>query len=227
MKVLAITSAVIVAAVAVGANMRQAEASSGGDGASSIVAQAPLVCDVHGLTPGRARDARPVRHQILWNSVDSAELVRDAETLELKLEGAGGVLRGEVAYALTEVQLRRRTRSRRYPIEARFIHENASGDRVVVGLYFTEGAENPGLEPLRDAAENNNADALHGVDMRALLPADDALVFAARNDAECAPRVTWTVLTHPIEASAEQLQAFAEALPTAGSSTRRSNGPAD
>jgi len=225
MKAFAAMSVAAVAAIALSTSVRQAEANSG-DSTATGAAHEPIVCDVHGLTPGRARNARPARHQILWNAVDSAELVRDATTLELKLEGAGGVLRGEVAYALTEVQLRRRTRSRRYPVEARFIHENASGDRVVVGLYFTEGAANPGLEPLRAVAESNDAQALQGVNMRALLPADGALVYAARNDAACAPRVTWTVLTQPIEASAEQLQAFAEALPTAGS-RRRSGSPAD
>lgn len=215
MRFAAVTAAAVVASVAFGAGVRNAAAkSASGAPAPASEVEAAASCEVGGLTPGRTRDARPASHQIRWNPVDAAELELGGEMLELKLEGAGGVLRGEVAYELTEVQLRRRAHSRRYPVEARFIHEASRGDQVVVGLYLTEGAANPGLEPLRAAVEAGDAEAVRGVDMRELLPADDAqLVYAARNDAGCAPRVTWTVMTRPIEASAEQLDAFAALLP--------------
>jgi hypothetical protein len=172
-------------------------------------AASPARCDVAGLTPVRARSARPSRHEILWNPVDVAELVRSEDLLVLKLEGAGGVLRGERAYPLTELEVRRRSQSRRYPLEARFIHENAAGDRVVVGLYLTEGEANPAIEPLRAVAENADAEAIDGVDLRALLPdAGSHLKLAARTDPGCSENVVWTVLDQPIEASREQLAAL-------------------
>ena len=77
---------------------------------------------------------------------------------------------------------------------------------MVVGLYLTEGAPNPALEPLRAAAESADSEALAGADLRALLPADHArLVFASRTDPGCDHRVIWTVLDEPAEASSEQL----------------------
>jgi carbonic anhydrase len=168
-----------------------------------------LSCEVGGITPARAREARPSRLQIAWNPIEEAELVRGEQTLEVKLTGAGGVLRGERAYALTGVELRARTNSRRYPAEARFIHKNAVGDQVVIGLYLTEGAANPTMETLRAAVDAADDQSLAGLDPRGLLPASEArLVYADRTPPACAPRIIWTVLDAPVEASREQLAAL-------------------
>jgi hypothetical protein len=169
----------------------------------------PASCEIGGVTPNEARRGRVSSMQILWNSVEEAEIVRDGEVLALKLSGAGGVLRGERAYALTEVELLPSADPESYPVEARFIHENAGGDQVVVGVYLTEGEANPAFEPLRTAADAVDGQALAGLNPQALLPKQKArLVVASRTPAACAPRVTWTVVDEPVEASREQLMAL-------------------
>lgn len=206
MKRLFVAPIAALAVLAIGAGPRDARAESTVREPHLQPAEIQVNCTVRGLTPGRARNAEPARHQIAWNPVEAAQLVRDGENLEVKLEGAGGVLRGEVAYVLTGVELLPREGSERYPAEARFIHQRAGGDQVVVGVYVTEGAANPAIEPLRHALEADDPDALAGLDPRALLPDSNArLVLADRNDRDCAPRITWTVLDEPIEVSHEQL----------------------
>jgi carbonic anhydrase len=206
-----IAMATAVAAYALGTTDAAAELADESE-AAEAVAEAALSCEVRGITPARARQGRPSRLQIAWNPIDEAELVRSEETLELKLIGAGGVLRGERAYALTGVELHARADSRRYPAEARFIHKNAVGDQVVVGLYLTEGEANPTMETLRAAVDAADGQGLAGFDPRALLPARDTrLVYADRTPAACAPRVIWTVLDAPLEASREQLAALVPA----------------
>jgi carbonic anhydrase len=168
-----------------------------------------LNCEIGGLTPTEARQARPSRLQILWNPAEEAEVVRDGDVLAVKLVGAGGVLRGERAYALTEVELRAREGSERYPAEARFIHKNALGDQVVVGVYLTEGETNPAFEALQTAADAHDGKAVGGLDPRTLLPSEKGrLVMASRTPPACAPRVMWTVVDEPVEASREQLMAL-------------------
>jgi carbonic anhydrase len=163
-------------------------------------------CEIGGLVPSEARNARPSRLQILWNPVEQAEVVRDRDVVAVKLRGAGGVLRGERAYALTEVELVANNQSDAYPAEARFIHENAIGDRVVVGVYLVEGESNPAFEKLSKAVDAEDGGALAGLHPRSLLPENDArLVLADRTPPACAPRVIWTVVDAPVEASREQL----------------------
>lgn len=176
----------------------------------------PHACEIGGITPNLAREARASRMQILWNPVDEAEVTRDGDVVAVKVSGAGGVLRGERAYALTEVELRAHGGSEHYPVEARFIHENASGDQVVVGVYLTEGEANPAFETLRAATDSADGQALAGMNPRTLLPDEDEtrLVVANRTPPACAPRVLWTVVDEPVEASREQLMAFLQ-LPTA------------
>lgn len=164
------------------------------------------LCQIGGLTPGEARRARPSRLQILWNPVETAEVVRDEDVVAVKLTAAGGVLRGERAYALTEVELVPHEQADDYPAEVRFIHENAVGDRVVVGVYLVEGEANPALETLTAAIDAEDGQALAGLNPSTLLPDDNArLVVADRTPAVCAPRVIWTVVDAPVEASREQL----------------------
>jgi carbonic anhydrase len=206
-----IVAAIAVAAYALTATDAAAELADDSE-VAEVVAEAALSCEVRGITPARARQGRPSRLQIAWNPIDEAELVRGEDSLELKLTGAGGVLRGERAYALTGVELHARADLRRYPAEARFIHRNAVGDLVVIGLYLTEGEENPTMEALRAAVDAADDGALSGFDPRGLLPAHDArLVYADRTPAACAPHIIWTVLDAPIEASRAQLAALVPA----------------
>lgn len=192
-------------ACALGALPARAELADGGD-------EAAADCRVSGMSLARAKDAAPSRFEILWNPVDEAQVVRADAALEVRLDGAGGVLRGERAYVLTGVELRARSGSARYPAEARFFHQNASGDQVVVDVYLTEGAANPAVETLRAAAAAQDGQVLSGLDLRELLPMTDArLRLADRTPAACAQHVLWTVLDAPAEASRDQLAALASA----------------
>lgn len=103
------------------------------------------------------------------------------------------------------------------PMEIHFVHKNEStGKLAVIGVFVEEGAANPVLEhfvdhlPATKDATYEAADTYAAAD---LFPADASYFTYAGSltTPPCSEIVTWTVMEHPIEASAEQIHKF-EAL---------------
>lgn len=102
-----------------------------------------------------------------------------------------------------------------YPLEFHFVHRNAEGSYAVVGVFVTEGEENPAFADIvaNAPAEEVEEMVIDGVTVAAesLLP-EERMYFAysgSLTTPPCSESVKWHVLTTPIEMSAEQIEAIA------------------
>lgn len=99
------------------------------------------------------------------------------------------------------------------PGEIHFVHKNAAGDITVLGILLEEGAPNELVQYLLDNAPDT-VDSSHisqeEVNISDALPASHEYITYAGSltTPPCSENVRWIVMTQPVTASAEQLQAF-------------------
>ena len=99
------------------------------------------------------------------------------------------------------------------PGEIHFVHKNAAGDITVLGILLEEGAPNELVQYLLDNAPDT-VDSSHisqeEVNISDALPAShEYLTYAGSlTTPPCTENVRWIVMTQPVTASTEQLQAF-------------------
>jgi carbonic anhydrase len=103
-----------------------------------------------------------------------------------------------------------------FPLEVHFVHKHSDDDFAVIGIMFEEGAENDLLSKyLEDFPKSkgtfNSEDML---DLNSLFP--ESLSYFHYNGSlttpPCSEVVNWYLLKQPVQASKEQLTAFAEIL---------------
>lgn len=100
------------------------------------------------------------------------------------------------------------------PLEMHLVHQHATGGRAVVGLFILEGAANAALAAVFDhlPAEEGEPEEVEGVEVNAadVLPADLSAwrYNGSLTTPPCDEGVRWHILAAPIEASAEQIDAF-------------------
>lgn len=99
------------------------------------------------------------------------------------------------------------------PGEIHFVHKNAAGDITVLGILLEEGAPNELVQYLLDNAPDT-VDSSHisqeEVNISDALPASHEYITYAGSltTPPCTENVRWIVMTQPVTASTEQLQAF-------------------
>ena len=152
--------------------------------------------------------------------------LNNGHTLQFTPDAAGRTLIGTDAYDLVQFHFHTPSEhtldGREYPAEIHFVNRNADGAFAVVGVFVTEGAENPALTALLVALPAQEGEAgvtRPGVYPVLLLP-EDRHYFAytgSLTTPPCTEGVRWNVLSTPIEASAAQIAALSKAL---GSSHR-------
>jgi carbonic anhydrase len=102
----------------------------------------------------------------------------------------------------------------RFPLEMHLVHANAQGGLAVVGVLFSEGAENAAFTGVWDnlPAAEGGPDTISGasVDASALLPADQTYYRFAGSltTPPCSESVKWFVMQNSVEMSAAQLASF-------------------
>lgn len=96
--------------------------------------------------------------------------------------------------------------------EFHFVHANANGDLLVVGVLAEEGAASSAWAPFVDAIEEGDDDDVT-LDLPALLPAslDHYSYSGSLTTPPCAEGVQWIVLSTPIELSSSQIDELEEA----------------
>lgn len=154
---------------------------------------------------------------------DGCTVRGDEETVRAELPpGVGSLEMDGVTYGL--VQFHWHTPSehllsaRDYPIEMHFVHQDASGHTLVVGVWVRPGPINPTLGRLYDhlVSECSADDPVGHIDIGALLPRrhtsyryDGSLTTAPYTE-----HVQWVMLTDPITASPRQIDRFRTMFPT-------------
>lgn len=106
-----------------------------------------------------------------------------------------------------------------FAMEVHFVHKSDAGERAVVGVFITPGAENAALRPIWDAIPTSETScaAVEEVTIAPgrLLPADRRYFryMGSMTTPPCSEGLSWTVFRDPIEASTEQLGKFAALFP--------------
>jgi carbonic anhydrase len=104
-------------------------------------------------------------------------------------------------------------------MELHFVHKSASGGLAVVGVFIQPGQTNAALAPIWAAMPPHEAvpTPIDGVTVapNLLLPKDRNYIryMGSLTTPPCSEGLTWTVFRSPIEASPEQIRAFANLFP--------------
>ncbi len=103
---------------------------------------------------------------------------------------------------------------RMLPLEMHLVHRDDDGTVLVVGVFFTSGAENRTLAPVWDGFGRTAWPPLT-LDLAALVP-DRRTAWRYRGSLTtppCSEGVTWIVLCEPLAMSARQIAAFGRLYP--------------
>lgn len=104
------------------------------------------------------------------------------------------------------------------PIEMHLVHKSEEGDLAVVGILFSEGAENPALQNIVAAipAEESEVETIADVtvDANSLLPSErlEYRYSGSLTTPPCWEGVKWFVLQNSLELSTAQLNSFQQAI---------------
>ena len=158
---------------------------------------------------------------ITWTAAHGGMVVNTGQTLEVDVDGAGGVNIDGTAYALKRVEFRHPSEhtieGKRFAMEAQLVHVAADGKLAVIGVLFEEGAANPALNPVWATAPGRPGKAAVAFQIE---PAKlvGAMTSAYRyqgslTNPPCAETATWMVLAKPLTASRSQIGAFAAMFP--------------
>jgi len=105
----------------------------------------------------------------------------------------------------------------RAPLEAHFVNRGADGKLLVLGVMITEGAANPEIAKLWQAApsKTGEAQAKQTIDLTSLVPAQSKFYRyeGSLTTPPCSEIVDWIVFADPITASREQIDTFAKLYP--------------
>ncbi len=107
---------------------------------------------------------------------------------------------------------------KRFELECHFVHRSAAGRLAVLGVMIEPGPANAALAPIWEAMPRSEGPELKlatMIDPRPLLPARGGLFRypGSLTTPPCAEGVSWCVYRTPMQASAEQIQKFAQIFP--------------
>ena len=102
-----------------------------------------------------------------------------------------------------------------FPMEGHLVHKNSHDQLAVVGVFIEEGHDNPFfqtlVEHLPGHADQENMVAGTMVNAQGLLPTEPSVYnySGSLTTPPCSEGVNWNVMSTPIQASADQIAAFA------------------
>lgn len=105
-----------------------------------------------------------------------------------------------------------------YPMEVHLVHKDGDGNLAVMGVIFQEGEENPQIQTLlNNLPKTIGKQEIHrnaSLNPVMFLPGNTEFYkySGSLTTPPCSEGVYWMVFKHPIEASAEQLEAMNEVL---------------
>jgi len=152
-----------------------------------------------------------------WQPLPLDHVVNNGHTIQVNCPPGSTIQAGGRSYTLLQFHFHHpsehKLAGRAFPLEVHFVHRSEAGDLAVLGVFFTEGAENATLAPIWAAMPHQagEADGHATVNPAALLPAahDHFHYAGSLTTPPCSETVSWYVLRQPVEASAAQIGAFA------------------
>lgn len=166
------------------------------------------------LTAGKAAKLDDIEFK--WKP-SAYEVVDNGHTVQVNLATGGTAVIDGHEYTLVQFHFHAPSEhtiaGTRYTMEMHFVHKDAEGKLAVVGVLFTEAAENPELNFVFDRipAPGSTLAGQGLIDPRRLLPEYTATVRypGSLTTPPCSEGVSWNVFLMPIQASKEQIETFA------------------
>ncbi|EUJ32278.1 eukaryotic-type carbonic anhydrase family protein [Listeria floridensis FSL S10-1187] len=98
-----------------------------------------------------------------------------------------------------------------YPIEVHFVNQAQDGRLAVVGVFFKEGAENPGFQTVLDnIKKGEKVEVSSKIDVAKMLPTNLSYYhyLGSLTTPPLSENVEWYVMKNPVEVSKAQIEAF-------------------
>ena len=149
-------------------------------------------------------------------------ILNNGHTIQVNYEPGSGIVLGGTRYELDQFHFHHRSEhtvdGADFPLEMHLVHASADGGLAVVGVFLAEGGVNEALAPVfgQMPDESGPAAMVEGtVDASALLPARRTTwrYPGSLTTPPCSEGVSWLVMTEPVTASREQIEAFRVLFP--------------
>lgn len=172
--------------------------------------------------------------EIVFDYAPSPISIRnDGHTIQVNYESGSGIVLDGTRYDLTQFHFHHRSEhtvdGADFPLEVHLVHASADGALAVVGVFLAEGAANEPFAPVWRGmpAEAGPAAVVEGmVDAGALLPERRTTwrYPGSLTTPPCSEGVSWLVMTEPVTASREQIEAFSALFPVNNRPVQALNG---
>jgi carbonic anhydrase len=149
-------------------------------------------------------------------------ILNDGHTIQVDYQAGSGIALDGMRYELVRFHFHHRSEhtvdGADFPLEMHLVHASADGALAVVGVFLAEGGANEALAPVfgQMPEESGPAAMVEGtVDAAALLP-ERRTTWRYRGSLTtppCSEGVSWLVMTEPLTASREQIEAFRTLFP--------------
>ena len=149
-------------------------------------------------------------------------ILNTGNTIQVDYQAGSGIVLDGTRYGLVQFHFHHRSEhtvdGADFPLELHLVHADADGALAVVGVFLEEGAANEALAPVwrHLPAEAGPAALVAGmVDANALLPERRTTwrYPGSLTTPPCSEGVSWLMMTEPVTASREQIEAFGALFP--------------
>jgi carbonic anhydrase len=156
--------------------------------------------------------------KIAW-SRQADTIVNNGHTIQLNVADGSKLALGEAQYDLVQFHFHHPSEhliaGKSFPMEAHFVHRNASGGLAVVGVLMTAGPANAAFNKLvatMPAEEGKPVKADPGIDPNRLLPAQLSYYRyeGSLTTPPCSETVDWLLLTEPVAVADADIASFAK-----------------
>jgi len=145
------------------------------------------------------------------------DMVNNGYTIQVNFKPGNMVVLDSVLYHMRQVHFHAPSENtihgKSYPLEAHFVHEDATGNLAVLAVMFEEGKTNEALTRLwqQMSGEINIARPLKGRILASELTPKNSGYYrfsGSLTTPPCSEGVSWVVMKMPMTASKEQIEAF-------------------
>ena len=155
---------------------------------------------------------------IVFSYGDTAvNILNNGHTIQVNNSSDSQIIIGDIPYKLLQFHFHAPSEhavdGEPFPIEMHLVHRSADGKLAVVGVMIKEGAENSAFAPVWSnlpAEENGSIATGATVEVASLLPTNPTIYrySGSLTTPPCSEDVIWSVMSTPVEMSAEQIAVF-------------------
>ncbi len=152
---------------------------------------------------------------------DTKTIVNNGHTIQITVQDSDDFALDDDAFVLKQFHFHAPSENhlfgKAFPLEAHFVHANATGELAVIAVMFEQGVENTALTPIINSFPDSPKGVeimKQSVDLAGLFPQDKHYYrfSGSLTTPPCTEGVRWLVVKQPVTLSAKQLAEFQRAL---------------